>query len=230
MAERPIRCRSAGRSARRRRSSDSARWAPRLVEATAWISSTITVSTPASISRAWEVRIRYSDSGVVIRMSGGLAAHAPPLALRGVAGAHPRIRGMPARRRDAAQRRAQVALDVVAERLQRRDVEHARARHRRAAARRPGGRGPTGTRPASCPTRWGPTDQRVVAARDRRPALRLGRRGLGERRLEPLADAGGEGGEGQHRSRIRRRRGRPTPPAPAPAGTPCRSSPPSGGR
>ena len=55
-----------------RRSSVSARCAPRLVEATAWISSTITDSTPRSISRACEVRIRYSDSGVVMRMSGGV--------------------------------------------------------------------------------------------------------------------------------------------------------------
>ncbi len=55
-----------------RRSSVSARCAPRLVEATAWISSTMTDSTPRSISRACEVRIRYSDSGVVMRMSGGV--------------------------------------------------------------------------------------------------------------------------------------------------------------
>ncbi len=32
----------------------------------------ITASTPVSISRACEVSIRYSDSGVVIRMSGGV--------------------------------------------------------------------------------------------------------------------------------------------------------------
>ena len=54
------------------RSSVNARWAPRFDWATAWISSTITASTPVSISRACEVMIRYSDSGVVIRMSGGL--------------------------------------------------------------------------------------------------------------------------------------------------------------
>ena len=41
-----------------RRSSVSARWAPRLVRATAWISSTITHSAPARISRAREVSIR----------------------------------------------------------------------------------------------------------------------------------------------------------------------------
>ena len=54
------------------RSSDSARCAPRLVAATACTSSTITVSTSASVSRAAEVSIRNSDSGVVMRMSGGL--------------------------------------------------------------------------------------------------------------------------------------------------------------
>ena len=49
----------------------TARCAPRFVRATAWISSTITCSVSAKISRAWLVSIRYSDSGVVIRMSGG---------------------------------------------------------------------------------------------------------------------------------------------------------------
>ena len=55
------------------RSSDSARCAPRLVPATACTSSTMTVCTVASVSRAAEVSIRNSDSGVVMRMSGGLA-------------------------------------------------------------------------------------------------------------------------------------------------------------
>ena len=71
VALRPMRCTS-WRETASRRSSVSARWLPRLVEATAWISSTITASTEVSISRACEVRIRYSDSGVVMRMSGGL--------------------------------------------------------------------------------------------------------------------------------------------------------------
>ena len=53
------------------RSSDSARCAPRLFPATACTSSTMTVSTPRSVSRACEVSSRNSDSGVVIRMSGG---------------------------------------------------------------------------------------------------------------------------------------------------------------
>ena len=42
-----------------------------MVCATAWISSTITCSVPSKILTAWLVSIRYSDSGVVLRMSGG---------------------------------------------------------------------------------------------------------------------------------------------------------------
>ena len=73
VADRPMRCGSWPSSwSAARRSSVSARCAPRLVAATAWISSTITVSTLRSISRACEVSIRYSDSGVVMRMSGGV--------------------------------------------------------------------------------------------------------------------------------------------------------------
>ena len=70
VADRPMRC--SGRSTiRSSRSSDSAMCAPRLVETSAWISSTITVSTARSRSRAFEVSSRNSDSGVVIRMSAG---------------------------------------------------------------------------------------------------------------------------------------------------------------
>ncbi len=42
-----------------------------MVPATACTSSTMTVSTPRSASRAWLVRIRNSDSGVVMSTSGG---------------------------------------------------------------------------------------------------------------------------------------------------------------
>jgi len=42
-----------------------------LVDATEWISSTISQRTGARILRAALVRMRNSDSGVVIRMSGG---------------------------------------------------------------------------------------------------------------------------------------------------------------
>ena len=54
------------------RSSVSARCDPRFDWATAWISSTITASVVAKISRTDEESIRYRDSGVVIRISGGV--------------------------------------------------------------------------------------------------------------------------------------------------------------
>ena len=73
VADRPMRW-AGSSSSSSSRSSDSARCAPRLVPATACTSSTITVSTPRSASRACEVSIRNSDSGVVIRMSGGVVA------------------------------------------------------------------------------------------------------------------------------------------------------------
>jgi hypothetical protein len=54
------------------RSSDSARWLPRLLAAIAWISSTITLRTVDSIRRPdAEPSSTYSDSGVVTRMCGG---------------------------------------------------------------------------------------------------------------------------------------------------------------
>ena len=54
------------------RASDNARWLPRLFCTNAWISSTITVRTPASIARPEsEPSSTYSDSGVVTRICGG---------------------------------------------------------------------------------------------------------------------------------------------------------------
>ena len=71
VADSPMRCAGVANSWSSR-SSDRARCAPRLVPATACTSSTMTVCTSASVSRAAEVSIKNSDSGVVIRMSGGL--------------------------------------------------------------------------------------------------------------------------------------------------------------
>ncbi len=74
VADRPIRC--AGRSSSASsRSRLTARCAPRLDPATAWTSSTMTVSTPARPARACDVRTRNSDSGVVMRTSGGRVAN-----------------------------------------------------------------------------------------------------------------------------------------------------------
>uniref|UniRef100_A0A6J7NA15 Unannotated protein n=1 Tax=freshwater metagenome TaxID=449393 RepID=A0A6J7NA15_9ZZZZ len=71
VAERPMRC--GGRAViSSSRSRLSARCAPRLVGASAWISSRITHSTLASVSRADDVSSRYRLSGVVINRSGGL--------------------------------------------------------------------------------------------------------------------------------------------------------------
>ena len=75
VAERPIRWK--GPASASSRSSERARWEPRLSRATAWISSTITVRTPDNIPRPLVlVRSRYSDSGVVTRMCGGRRAMA----------------------------------------------------------------------------------------------------------------------------------------------------------
>ena len=75
VADKPMRWAGVASSASRR-SSESARCAPRLVPATACTSSMITHRTSVRVSRADEVSMRNSDSGVVIRMSGGLASSA----------------------------------------------------------------------------------------------------------------------------------------------------------
>ena len=92
-------------------------------------------------------------------MSGGVFAHRPALLLRSVAGPQA-DRDLGA---DPAQRRPQVALDVVGERLQRRDVDEPDARAQLAASG-PACRSPRGSWPGSCPT---PSERR--SARWRRP-------------------------------------------------------------
>ena len=78
-----------------------------------------------------------------------LAEHRRALLLRGVA----RADGDAELRPEAGERAAQVPLDVVVERLERRDVEQAEAVSRR---RRQAGRSPRGTPRASCPSRSAP--------------------------------------------------------------------------
>ncbi len=127
------------RAARARRRGGRRAWS-----ATACTSSTITVSTPRSASRAALVSSRKSDSGVVMRMSGGRRAKLR----RSSAGVSPERRrdrdvrlgqaepggGLP----DAGQRDAEVALDVDGERLERADVEHPAAPARVVRRRRRG--------------------------------------------------------------------------------------------
>ena len=109
-------------------------------------------------------RLRRRDDDVRRRL-----AHAVALGGRGVARAHPgadfdvgqalRLQG----RADARERRFQVAVDVVRQRLQRRDVDDLRLvpelRLRAPAA--PARRSPRETPPASCRTRWGPRSARA---------------------------------------------------------------------
>ena len=167
------RCAAAARRGRRvdiattwsRRASDSARWLPRLSRARAWISSTITVRTWRSVSRLRAaVSIRYSDSGVVIRMCGGVATHRLARSLRGVSPVRTPVADRRQRQAqlggdlgDLRQRRLEVALDVVAERLQRRDVDD-RGLVGRASPRlrslEQARRCPRGTPRASCRSRW----------------------------------------------------------------------------
>ena len=174
--------RSAGRAVSNSwssRSSDSARCAPRLVPATACTSSTMTVCTSASVSRAADVSIRNSDSGVVIRMSGGLVISSrrwaggvsperTPTLMSGAGS--PTALGDPA---DAGQR----ACAGCARR--RRPAPSAATRTAPGCRRAVGGRGLRRGQPVDGPQERGQRlagpgrrdDQRVVAVGDGRPRL-----------------------------------------------------------
>ena len=71
VADSPMR--AGGRAVRASsRSRDSARWAPRLLGARAWISSMMTVRTVSNMALPEALlNKRYRDSGVVTRMWGG---------------------------------------------------------------------------------------------------------------------------------------------------------------
>ena len=93
---------------------------------------------------------------------------------------------------DPGQRRPQVALNVVDEGLEGRDVQDADGRGRwrrfvRKTVQHPQKRGQSLAAP-----RWG-VDQGVATGRDARPATDLGRRRRLEGRTEPLPDGGAEG-------------------------------------
>ena len=151
--------------------------------------------------------MRNSDSGVVMRMSGGVVA----IARRSLAGVSPERtptvmsrlresqpgRGVP----DAGERGPQVALDVDRQRLERRDVEHPAARASCPPAAR--GRQPV-QRPQERAQRLaGPgrrDDEGVATGGDRRPGADLGRRSA--RRRQPRTRSGWP------------RRTRPTPRSP----------------
>ena len=151
------------------------------------------VSIERSASRAFDVSSRYSDSGVVMRMSAGSRWNRAR-SLCGVSPVRMAIAGVTIRLaaplgdlRDAGQRRAQVALDVHRQRLERRDVQHpAAARFRRfGREHQPIEAGKKGGQRLAAA--GGREDERRIAARDRRPAERLRAGWRLERAGEPLA-------------------------------------------
>ena len=105
------------------------------------------------------------------------AQHPGAIALRGVAGAHAdrELRAQP------RQRAAKVPLDVVVERLERRDVEEAQALAGRVV--QPVDPLQEGGQRLAGPGRR--LDEHVRARRDRRPGLLLRRGRAGKRSLEP---------------------------------------------
>jgi hypothetical protein len=135
--------------------------------------------------------------------------HALPRALRCVAAAHQHL--------DLGQRRStrtqlferpqQVALHVVAERLERRDVDDARLLRQLVAfgEERVDGRQERRERLAAARRS---RDQRVLATLDRGPAGRLRRGGAAETFGKPLSDQRGEAGETQGALRARLALGR----------------------
>ena len=178
-----------------------ARWAPRLLPANACTSSTITVCTCRSTSRAAEVSIKNSDSGVVIKMSGGwltslrrspaeVSPERTPTVTDG--GDWPSRRAvwvMP------GEWSAQVALDVDRQRLERRDVEHPAAllgRRLRVPDQRVEG-GEEGRQGLAGSGRR--DDERVLPGRDGLPGAGLGGCGLGEHLAEPGGGRRAERGE-----------------------------------
>ncbi len=136
----------------------------------------------ARLRREHEVEgFRCGDEDV-----GGRPQHFATLTLRRVAGAH-RDAHVGA---DAAQRRLEVAFDVVAERLERRDVDESERAspwvHRRGVGDEPVERPEEGGEGLARAGRR--RDERVPARGDRWPGLSLGRRRLGEGARKPVAD------------------------------------------
>ena len=114
-----------------RRSRLTARWAPRLLPATACTSSRMTVSTPLRLSlrlggEHQEQRLGRGDEDVgrpVLRQRRSWAVVSPdrtPTVRSGSLGSADPVCGVP----DARERRPEVALHVDAERLERGDVQH----------------------------------------------------------------------------------------------------------
>ena len=123
--------------------------------------------------------------------------HPPPLVGRSVTGANA-DRELGA---EAGERASQVALDVVVQRLQRRDVQEPEP----LAGRRVQPVDPDQEGRERLPRARRRLDEDVPAPGDRRPPELLRRGGAGERALEPLPRRGREGVERGHFPRVPRR-------------------------
>ena len=190
-----MRCGASG-ARRPSRSSVSARCAPRLVPATAWISSMITARRLLNIARPRTLVSRMcSDSGVVIRMCGVLRSIRARSDVRRVAGAHgdadlgERLARRP--------RSASFSCASGVSRLRCTSLLSALSgdTYSRCTALASGAALPVDDERVQLPqerrerlARAGRReDQRVVAVRDGRPAGALRRGGLAERLGEPAA-------------------------------------------
>ena len=131
-------------------------------------------------------RLRSRDQDVRV-----LAEHRGAVALRCVAGADSNVQ----LRAEPGERAAEVPLDVVVERLQRRDVEQAEALARGVGQPVDPVQECSERLPGACRR----LDKRVRPARDRRPALLLSGSRRGERALEPGPSRLAEDREGVHR-------------------------------
>ena len=204
-----MRCRRSPHSAASL-SSESARWAPRLFGATAWISSTMTDRAVASIARP-DSRAKQNVERFRRRHQDVRRAAAHPLALGGgrVARSDPGADfdiGKPAPAEllsDAGQRRLEVAMDVVRQRLERRDVDDLRRIGERRLETLPHqvvDRRQKGRERLARSGRRG--DEGVAAGLDRRPGFGLRGRRRGEALGEPVRDRRVEQGfDGGRRSR-----------------------------
>ncbi len=197
VADSPIRC-GGSCAISSRRSSDSARWAPRLSPGERVdLVDDHPPDAPQQLSRLrGEHQVeRFGRRDEDVRGPG-----LDPTAFGGggVAGSHRDARLVDVlaeafgRERDPGERRPEVLLDVHRQRAERRDVQH--------SAPPVGSRRRIGHEPVERPQERGERlartrrreDERMAAVGDRRPPLRLRGRRLIERRLEPGADGGGE--------------------------------------
>ena len=160
----------------------------------------ITVSTLRSVSRGRRREHQVQRLGRGDQQVGRVADQRAALVGRRVAGAHAdrRLRGTARPSRSAARRDARRAAPAGSSRCRRPAPAAARCRGPGCGAALLGRR--RGDQPVDAPEERGERlarpgrrqDQRVLARRDRRPALLLGRGRRGERRLEPRPHGLGE--------------------------------------